>query len=92
MLLPECGKAQPHKQKVTEPEAIFLLEVRMETKLLRWNIPSNIQSTQGIARTTCDAISKQSIEQNSLQTFPNRTGRSSENHEIMLSHKKRVEE
>ena len=91
MLLPACGKAQPHKQKVSEPEAIFLLEVGMETKQLRRNIPCNLQSTQGIAEPHCDAVPRQSIEQNSLETFPNQTRRSSENYEIML-HKKRVKE
>ena len=88
---PWVWQSSASQQKVTEPEAIFL-EERMETKPLRRNIPSNIQSTQGIAEPLCDAVPEQSIEQNSLEIFPNQTRRSSENYEIMLLHKKRVKE
>lgn len=79
-----CGKTHPHRQKVTESEAIFLLEVGMEAKLLRPDVPSNIHSTQGNAEPPCDSVPKHSIKQNSLRIFPDQTRQSSENYEIML--------
>lgn len=54
MLIPKVGKAQPHRQKVTVFEAISLLEMAMEAKLLRPKRPS--QNTVHLGNVICFVI------------------------------------